>query len=67
MTDPELRDIAEPALEKPLQLDDGLGAEGLLVGQLLNVLLALPCGEVTPRQGKPSSYLLEGAEFFGQN
>ena len=53
------RPIAEPALEKPLQLDDGRGAEGLLVGQLLNVLLALPCGEVTPRRGSLQVTCLE--------
>ena len=58
MTDPEYETIAEPALVIPLQLDEAVGAEGLLVGQLLNVLLALPCGEVTLRRGKSSSTCL---------
>ena len=44
MTDPEYETIAEPALVIPLQLDEAVGAEGLLVGQLLNELLVLPCG-----------------------
>ena len=44
MTDPEYETIAEPALVIPLQLDEAVGAEGLLVGRLLNELLALPCG-----------------------
>ena len=58
MTDPELRDIAEPALEKPLQLDEAVGAEGLLVGQLLNELLALPCGGSL--RGEESRQVLPG-------
>ena len=45
MTDPEYETIAEPALVIPLLLmDEAVGAEGLLVGRLLNELLALPCG-----------------------
>ena len=51
----------------PLQLDEAVGAEGLLVGQLLNELLALPCGGSLRGEESHQVYLLEGAEFFGQN
>ena len=54
-----MRPIAEPALEKPLQLDDGRGAEGLLVGLLQERVTGLPCGEVTPRRGSLQVTCLE--------
>ena len=56
-TDPEYETIAEPALVIPLQLDEAVGAEGLLVGRLLNELLALPCGGSLRGKGAFKCYL----------
>ena len=52
---------------KPLQLDDGRGVEGLLVGLLQERVTGATLWRSHSEARKVFKYLLEGAEFFGQN
>ena len=50
-----------------LLLDEAMGAEGLLVGLLQERVTGATLWRSHSEAREPSSYLLEGAEFFGQN